>query len=78
MGVRVLRGDEGSVLYCSVSLTAFGPVFAEDEDPDDFLEWLDRHYGEAGYDGAVDARQLTEAQLAEDVAKWRRQVIRSL
>jgi hypothetical protein len=55
MGVRILQGDkshDGAVLYCSVSMWAFGPVFEDEDEAQQFLNWLD-----------VDPRKLSEPEL---------------
>jgi len=64
MGVRVLRDKDGdSCLYCSVTMWAFGPIFYENEEPDDFLDWLK----------PTDARSLTDKELENKVYDWRRE-----
>lgn len=42
MGVRIIEDkDHGeSVLYCSTSMVAFGPVFNDRETCEEFLEWF--------------------------------------
>lgn len=56
MGVRIVEGKDGSqtvaLLYCSVSMWAFGPVFDDWEMADDFLNWLNQ-----------DARRLSDHEL---------------
>ena len=72
MSIRVIHSDEGSVMYCPVSMTAFGPVFNAEEDPDEFLEWLGEYYQRRGAP-STDARQLPVTRLVELVQEWRRQ-----
>jgi len=61
MGVRILSSDEdGAVIYDSVSMTAFGPVFEDQDEADEFLTWLH-----------VDARSLSDAALRDKVAEFR-------
>jgi hypothetical protein len=58
MGVRILQGDQasdGAILYCSVSMWAFGPVFEDHDKAQAFLDWL----------GSVDPRSLTEKELED-------------
>ena len=63
MGVKILTDkDEGiSCLYCSTSGWAFGPIFYEDEDPQDFLDWLKE-----------DPRHFTDKVLENKVYEWRK------
>lgn len=69
MGVRTLTDpDEGkSVLYCSVTSLAFGPVFDEPETADDFLDWANTK------EDCEDLRALLPDQLANAVSYWRNQ-----
>ena len=66
MGIRTLTDpEEGmSVLYCSVSGLAFGPVFSEPETADDFLDW-------ALEQGGPDMRTLPPKELEDAVRSWR-------
>jgi hypothetical protein len=41
MGVRIIRGEDYAAIYCSTSMTAFGPVFADGDEADEFLQWLE-------------------------------------
>jgi hypothetical protein len=54
MGVRIIENTEDGykALYCSTTMTAFGSIFYEDDDVEDFLEWL-----------GTDARRLTQGEL---------------
>jgi hypothetical protein len=69
MGVRVT--DKTNVcLYCSTTGVAFGPVFANSFDAEDFLTWWNTH------DDATDLRDLTPTELVAAYARWQtRQVI---
>jgi len=61
MGVRILEATDGhKVLYCSTTMTAFGPVFYEKDEVEDFLEWL-----------KVDPRELGQRHLDDKVHEWR-------
>ena len=60
MGCRVLDGGaDGAVLYCSTSMTAFGPVFSSAEHAEDFLKWL-----------PCDPRMLEEPDLQTKFLEW--------
>jgi hypothetical protein len=59
MGVRILSGDkpwDGAVLYCSVSMWAFGPVFENEDQAQEFLNWL----------APVDARSINSDRELEN------------
>ena len=73
MSIRVIHGDEGSVLFCDLAKMAFGPVFEDGEDPDEFLDWIEQLYHDRGYRGTVDVRQFSERRLSELVDEWRRE-----
>ena len=60
MGVHVLRDKHESCLYCSTSMFAFGPIFYEGEEPDEFLDWL-----------VADPRGMTDKELEQKVTDWR-------
>lgn len=62
MSIRIISDGDNSVIYDSVTETAFGPVFGRDEDPNDFLEWLEK-----------DARLYTDKELWSLVGDWRDQ-----
>jgi hypothetical protein len=63
MGVRILRDKDGdSCLYCSTTGNAFGPIFYDGEEPEEFLEWL-----------KIDPRKLTNKELEDKVYEWRKQ-----
>jgi hypothetical protein len=46
MGVRILAGHidgssfTGACLYCSTTMQAFGPIFEDEFEAQDFLKWL--------------------------------------
>jgi len=63
MGVRILEDkDDGyKCLYCSVTMWAFGPIFYENEDVDEFLEWL-----------KIDPRKFKDKDLENKVYEWRK------
>lgn len=54
MGVRILQGDDydGACLYCSVSMWAFGPIFENHDQAQEFLDWL-----------STDPRSLNDSEL---------------
>ncbi len=74
MGVRVLEGeyDGGpqvrAVLIDSVTETAFGPMFADTEEADGFLEWHRAC-------GGKDVRTLDGEALADRVHEYRTRML---
>lgn len=64
MGVQVCGDIEAGCLYDSVTMTAFGPVFEDRWEAEDFLEAYDRT-------GTKDLRRLEAAELVEVVESWR-------
>lgn len=42
MGVRVIGGGDGACIYDSVTMWAFGPIFEDAEQAEEFLQWLPR------------------------------------
>lgn len=67
MGVRIIRDKEQgySVMYCSTTMWAFGGVFYDDEEPDDFIDWLkDTDH--------KDPRELKDNELENKIYEWRR------
>ena len=52
--------DMEKALYCSTTMQAFGPIFYEDDDVDEFLEWL-----------PMDARKNTDGELNNKYYEWR-------
>jgi len=65
MGVRTIRGADQSVMYCSVTDWAFGPVFSDtkDHDAEDrieaFLRWL-----------PLDPRKYRDYELESKYSEW--------
>lgn len=68
IGILTDRDTNQSVMFCNTSEIAFGPVFGEDEDPQDFLDWL------ADSQGYTNPRRLKVNDLVDWVDKWRKQV----
>lgn len=65
MSTHILTDKDGqSCLYCSTTEWAFGPIFHDGEDAQEFLKWL----GE-------DPRHLTDRQLEDKVAEWRNELL---
>lgn len=60
MGVRIIDGDDGAVLYCSVTMWAFGPVFSGSIEAQEFLDWL----------GREDPRVFTDTELRGRYHDW--------
>ena len=60
MGVEIISNGRNSVMICNTVDVAFGPVFYEDEDAEQFLEWL-----------LVDPRTLSDRDLSAQVGEWR-------
>jgi hypothetical protein len=64
MGVRIIESnsdsDDYAVLYCSTTMTAFGPVFDNAGEAEEFLEWL-----------PGDARSYSDAELRDKIAEFR-------
>jgi hypothetical protein len=57
MGVRITgQSDDYVAIYDSVTMTAFGPVFADAEQAEEFLKWLSKTDGR-------DARVIDEGDL---------------
>jgi len=69
MSIEILtdRDTNQSVMFCNTDNIAFGPVFGEDEDPQDFLDWAHR----LGY---PDVRTAAQEVLGGLVDNWRKQV----
>lgn len=62
MGVRILNDKDGyKCLYCSTTMVAFGNIFYEDEDVEEFLKWLKE-----------DARHFTHQELENKIYEWRK------
>jgi len=64
MGVKIITDIETGeqVIYDSVTMTAFGPVFSSEDDVVDFLEWLSQ-----------DARKYEQRELDDEAHRWRKQ-----
>lgn len=60
MGTRILVGEDNACLYCSVTDMAFGPLFEDEGEAEDFLAWL-----------MTDPRKLSANDLIDLVAVWR-------
>ena len=60
MGVRIIAGDDYAALYCSTTMTAFGPVLNDSEEAEGFLEWL-----------PDDARSYSEPELEQKLSEFR-------
>ena len=82
MGVRIIQGKlDGdsrgyAVLYCSTSMWAFGPVFEDEFQAQEFLDWLPddpRGYNDAllesKYVEFLEEKEATEKAEAEEVEK---------
>ena len=82
MGVRIIQGrfDGDSrgyaVLYCSTSMWAFGPVFEDEFQAQEFLDWLPddpRSYSDALLESKhvewLEEKEAIEKQEAEDAEK---------
>jgi len=64
MSVRIIEGTDGyKCLYNSVTMTAFGPIFYDEDDVEDFLEWV-----------KVDPRTCSPEALDKIVHQWREHV----
>lgn len=60
MSVQISRGADEQILYCSTTMSAFGPVHTSEEfDLEDFLEYL-----------PLDARTYSDAELAHEYYAW--------
>ena len=62
MAVKILTDtDQGySCLYCSTTCWAFGGIFYEEENAEDFLDWL-----------GDDPRSLSNQELENKMHEWR-------
>lgn len=79
MAIEILtdRFTYQSVMFCNTSDIAFGPVFAADEDPLEFLDWIDdKKMIQMGANGitSFDVRCIPSAQLSTLVDNWRKEV----
>jgi hypothetical protein len=63
MAVNYIENENmEKALYCSTTMQAFGPILYEDDDVDDFLEWL-----------PIDARKYTDGELNNKYYEWRKE-----
>jgi hypothetical protein len=62
MGIRILKDEKQgySCLYCSTTMWAFGGIFYDEENPEDFLQWL-----------VIDPRSLSDSDLETKISDWR-------
>ncbi len=62
MGVRIIEDKESGYkcMYDSVTMWAFGGIFYEDEDIENFLNWLPQ-----------DARKYQDYDLRSKIHEWR-------
>jgi hypothetical protein len=68
MGVRITSIEGKVALYDSVSMTAFGPVFDDDMDAEDFLGYVEKHTNGA------DLRALPHERIEELHSAWQDEV----
>ena len=74
MGCRIIEGKEAgtdvpcAVLFCSTSGIAFGPLFDDHDEAQDFLEWLAKQTN-------VDARNLTDKRLHAYIFRFRKEAL---
>jgi len=63
MGIHILEDKDSGykALYCSTTMWAFGCIFYEDEDVEDFLEWL-----------KIDPRRFIDKEFENKVYEWRK------
>lgn len=73
MGLRIINdpsdANSYACFYDSVSMTAFGPVFDDSQEADDFLEWY--HETRTTYAEAPDIRALMPNVLETIVKEFR-------
>lgn len=72
MGIEILTDKDTNqiVMFCNTSEMAFGPVFGEDEDPWEFLNWLNTEESLLQHD----VTKLMPHVLSSFVDDWRKQV----
>lgn len=75
MSVQILTGSgdgwEYSVMYCSTTMHAFGPVFPNGPDEAEFfLKWLTNHPGEVVIGTGKDPREYDDSALATKYADF--------
>ena len=66
MAIKILTdGDTNqSVMYDDIEEYAFGPVFGEDENPMEFIDWCEE-------DGYMEIRSLSSEHISNLVDRWR-------
>ena len=72
MSIEILTDIDSyqSVMFCNTGMVAFGPVFGEEEDPQDFLDWYDKNYCKTDNIGV---RMLSDQNLLGFVERWRKE-----
>ena len=60
MSIEIIDNGEYKALFCNTTMWAFGGVFYEHEDAQNFMNWL-----------GVDARTLTNEAFSEKQLEWR-------
>ena len=61
MGVSILENKDGyKAMYCNTTMWAFGGIFYEGEDVDEFMEWLQD-----------DPRRFNDKDLEAKISEWR-------
>ena len=70
MAIEILtdKDTNQSVMICNTSEMAFGPVFGEDEDPLEFMDWCK----ESAF--CPDFRRVSDDTLSGLVDTWRKEV----
>tara|TARA_B100001287_G_scaffold271350_1_gene271517 strand:+ start:702 stop:956 length:255 start_codon:yes stop_codon:yes gene_type:complete len=64
MAVGYIENKDGEkALYCTTTMQAFGPILNEDDDVEDFLEWL-----------PIDARNYSDQDLNNKYYDWKREL----
>jgi len=73
MGVRILYDSERehACLYDSVTEFAFGPLFEDEDEAEQFLRWLEAHDGR-------DARRLSDDDMINMVHAFRHRTDKEL
>jgi hypothetical protein len=60
MGLKIITEDDYQVMFCSITMQAFGPVhIMGDNDLQDFVDWL-----------PVDPRRLDDSELNKKYYQW--------
>ncbi len=73
MSIKILTDKDtfNSVMFDEATEIAFGPVFGEDEDPRDFLSWVN---GSVTNISEYDVQRMRPHVLSILVDDWRKQV----